>query len=525
MLLLFFNDLTLFSESLGAPSKEPPVLREESNQSTSPANENEPAYSVVDKEVKQTVETETKDHSSIKSDISSDPFYQWSNNSNTARTIKLPETHIFTPEKGTSPVSVEVVSRDVSPPPPAPQLPQPNPLEDSMPIKAPVFVKEYHDIEYSLEPKRRTADFDSEFDEFQSAEPVQSTIPITDPTTLMPISVLEPVKAEVLKEIPEIKWPDPGMTTNQIVDEDFSFMDLGQTSTQLAQSNQVVSSLMDSNTTPAAAIQNLPLNSVSSVFTTQIQENFAEKISNESAAQNDENHDDDEFDDFQAAPAVVEEVKKSHNNPITLSPAHLVSQTATQPSTWISSFDDAEVSRFVAAFPKCKVVKAGQKSAVDDSDDWSDFVTATPQNPSKTTNNDDGDDWSMFVSMPPMTKIPSPGKNPNSSQSKPNFTSWNQPMKNQYVTHSTSFLTNPPHQFSNNSLPAYINNDNVPTHSMTITDNFNYHVQTFNNQQQQQQPKRANGVSTILPDLEFAMPKHNMMNNLSRGGHFDSGKK
>lgn len=473
----------------------------------------------MDKEIKQIIETEAKDHSSIKPDIiSSDPFYQWSNNSNVARTIKLPETHIFTPEKGTSPVSREVVSRDLSPPPP--QLPPPNPQEDSMPIKAPVFVKEYHDIEYSLEPKKRAADFDSEFDDFQSAEPAQSTAPITDPPTLMPIPLLEPVKADVMKESTEIKWPDPGMPTNPIV-EDFSFMDLGQTLTQPAQSNQLVSSLMDSNTTTLATIQNFALNSVSS-SSTQINENVAAKISNESA-QNDEGHnDDDEFDDFQAAPA-IEAVKKSHNDPITLSPAHLVSQTATQPSTWISSFDDAEVSRFVAAFPKCKVSKAGQNSAVDDGDDWSDFVTATPQNPSRTTNNDDADDWSMFVSMPPITKIPSPVKNPNSSQSKPNFTSWNQPMKHQYVTHSTSFLTNPPHQFSNNSLPAYIN-DNVPT-SMTITDNFNYHVQSYNNQQQQQQqPKRTNGVSTIMPDLDFAMPKHNMM-NLSRGGHFDSGKK
>lgn len=65
---------------------------------------------------------------------------------------------------------------------------------------------------------------------------------------------------------------------------------------------------------------------------------------------------------------------------------------------------------------------------------------------------------------------------------------------------------------------------------MTITDNFNYHLQSYNNQQQQQQqPKRTNGVSTILPDLDFAMPKHNVMiNNMSRGGgggHYDTGKK
>lgn len=504
---------SLVSQTItGAPSKKPSVLQEESTQpSPSPADANERSDSFVDQEIKQTVETEAKAHASIKSDLSSDPFYQWSNNSNVARTIKLPETHIFTPEKGTSPVSREVVSRDLSPTP----LPTLNQPDESIQIKAPVFVREYHDIEYSLEPKKKSADCDAEFDDFQSAEPVSSAaaVPPVDPLTLVPTSILQPLKAEASKEGTEINWPAPGIAAaaNQLVD-DFAFMDLGQA--PAAQSNQIESSIIESNkTSPSTAIYDnfaSPLNSVSN--------------------ENGVLHDDDEFDDFQAAPAIVDEVKRQQNNPITLSPAHLVSQTANTPSTWINSFDDeAEANRIEAAFPKCKVAKASlqQKSATDDSDDWSDFVTA-PQNPSKSANNDESDDWSNFVSMPPMMKVPSFAQNPISSQmqSKPNFTSWNQPIKHQYVTHTTSFLTNgasnPPHH----GLPAYLNDNNVPTHSMTITDNFNYHLQSFNNQQQQQQqPKRPNGVSTILPDLDFAMPKQNMMNSLSRGGHYETGKK
>lgn len=516
--ILIFTHLFSFiiHYNSGAPPAKPSIPHEEPTQQPStppPADSHESTNSFMDQEVQQAVETEAKAHASIKSDLSSDPFYQWSNNSNVARTIKLPETHIFTPEKGTSPVSREVVPRDLSPTPQPPPL---NQVDDTTQVKAPVFVREYHDIEYSLEPKKRTitGEFDADFDDFQSAEPVPVAVPtIVDPlATLVPTAILQPLKAEA--EAPKegtavINWPEPGIATSVELVEDFTFMDLGLTpATQTAQSSApAVSSLIESDTPPSTVIH-------SSSTVSQVN-----GVSRE---------DDDDFDDFQAAPAVILEVKKATPaafSPITLSPAHLISQTANTPSTWINSFDEAEVNRIEAAFPKCKVPGkvTNQQRSSDDSDDWSDFVTApAPQNPSKL--NDDGDDWSMFVSMPP--KVPSLAQNPISShvQSKPNFTSWNQPIKHQYVTHSTSFLTNG----SGNN--GFTHDNSVPTNSMTITDNFNYHLQSYNNQQQQQQqPKRTNGVSTILPDLDFAMPKHNVMiNNMSRGGgggHYDTGKK
>ncbi|XP_035782441.1 uncharacterized protein LOC118461338 isoform X2 [Anopheles albimanus] len=68
------------------------------------------------------------------------------------RTIKLPETHIFTPSRGGTPVSRDITDRDI-------------------------VVREYHDVEYSLESKgnsRKEAEPD-EFNDFQSAVEVGHT--------------------------------------------------------------------------------------------------------------------------------------------------------------------------------------------------------------------------------------------------------------------------------------------------------------------------------------------------------------
>ncbi|XP_052863392.1 uncharacterized protein LOC128270029 [Anopheles cruzii] len=65
------------------------------------------------------------------------------------RTIKLPETHIFTPSRGGTPVSRDITDRDI-------------------------VVREYHDVEYSLERTggaRKEAEPD-EFNDFQSVPPV-----------------------------------------------------------------------------------------------------------------------------------------------------------------------------------------------------------------------------------------------------------------------------------------------------------------------------------------------------------------
>jgi hypothetical protein len=160
--------------------------------------------------------------------------------------------------------------------------------------------------------------------------------------------------------------------------------------------------------------------------------------------------------------------------------------------------DDDEVSRFEAAFPKCKVSPKPQPKNNEDDDDWSDFVgvptTQHHQQPPSVLNQQKSDDWSDFVSAPaPIATV-----NSISSQilsKPPNFTSWNQPSK-PYVHHTTSFLssTSAVYQYGQRS-------------GMNITNNFNY---------------QQNGISTILPDLDFAMPRNF---NLPRGSSESSGKK
>lgn len=88
-----------------------------------------------------------------------------SNNDPTAsipvvRTIKLPETHIFTPSKGVNPVSRDSTDRTEV-------------YGEEQTVVAPPVVREYHDVEYSLEKRGRTVQEDrDEFSEFQAVKSV-----------------------------------------------------------------------------------------------------------------------------------------------------------------------------------------------------------------------------------------------------------------------------------------------------------------------------------------------------------------
>lgn len=495
--------------------------------------EDESSLYVVDQEVSQVFEAEAKANAGNKSELNEASAYQWSSDitsqhhvghlasSNIVvreRTIKLPETHIFTPVKGSSPVAREVTSRDTSPAPDEQYFP-----------KGSIVVKEYHDVEYSLEPKKRV-DSDADFDDFQSAQP--ATVKTNQP--LVPLNLLEPQKVENAAN--EIKWPEPGNITQSIGNElDF----------------------LEAPKPPATVVPKvnltLPLapSATSSVVSSKKKEpEFAKPVIGTSPTEQNGKlgGDDDDFNDFQAAPPRAQAPKKVQaNDPITLSPARLVAniaQQTNQSSAWISSFDDDEVSRFEAAFPKCKTEKKSTQKSGDD-DDWSDFVAATQpfasqppsmissqtmMNMSKVSNGD-ADDWSDFVSVQPsISKIPSSRSSSAISsqfQSKPNFSSWNQPLAKPYVNHTTSFLTND----SRNQSQQFTSSNYPSQPSMTITKNFSYnfnnpelnHTTGASRNHHQQQQQRPNGISTILPELDFAMPKH--LINLPRGGSLDPGKK
>lgn len=483
--------------------------------------ENESSLYVVDQEVTQVFETEAKANASHKPELSEPSAYQWSSeigigqhhvghfSSTTAstnvlvreRTIKLPETHIFTPVKGTSPVAREVISRDVSP---APEF-----------LKGSITVKEYHDVEYSLEPKKRI-ESEGDFDDFQSAAP-----PITN--------LLEP--KIIATSSTDIKWPEPGNNTMAVVN-DLDFLEA-----------------------PAAPKPsfNLPM-APSASISKKKEQAFARPVIGTSPTEQNGSTEDDDFNDFQAAPPRTQAARQlQSNDPITLSPARLVASVGQQsnqkPGTWISSLDNDEITRIEAAFPKCKTEKKSPQKTNDDEDDWSDFVGATQPNslpyaqtqpPSTISSNSmenskysngDADDWSDFVSVPPpVSRMPtakSSGAISSQFQSKPNFSSWNQPIAKPYVNHTTSFLTN-----NSGSQSQQFTSTNYPyvTDKMNITNNFNYnfnHPELYqgmgSSSSRQQQQQKPNGVSTILPELDFAMPKN--LINLPRGGQLDPGKK
>lgn len=478
----------------------------------------------MDQEVTQVFETAAKANAGNESELSDSSAYQWSNETGFSghlassnvlvreRTIKLPETHIFTPVKGTSPVAREVTSRDVSP--------APGDVTNINFSKGTITVKEYHDVEYSLEPKKRL-ESDGDFDDFQSAQP---TVNVNPP--LVPLSVLEPKSID--KSSTEIKWPEPGNIA-QPVNNDLDFLE------------EQIPSIKPASTTPKVNF-NIPLAPTSTVSITpkKKEESFAQSIIGSATTE------DDDFNDFQAAPLQKKPIQS--NDPITLSPARLVA-TANKPSkqqsSWISSMDNDEVNRIEAAFPKCKTEKkTPQKN--DDEDDWSEFVGASqsptslpfPQPPSTISSNvmnsssrfqnGESDDWSDFVSVSPVPKMSTSksfGAISSQFQSKPHFSSWSQPAK-PYVNHTTSFLTSDSgsnsQKFSSSNYP-YVT-EKLPRHSMTITNNFNYNgIHHGIGAPGGSHQTKTNGISTILPELDFAMPKNFI--NLPRGGQIDPGKK
>ncbi|XP_070502971.1 uncharacterized protein Afti isoform X2 [Chironomus tepperi] len=401
------------------------------------------------------------------------------------RTIKLPETHIFTPIKSISPVAREV-SRESSP------------IENDK-DKRSVVIKEYHDVEYSLESSKKTEQ-DNDFGDFNDFQSAVNDVPIQPlkPAILLPTNVLEPQKLTVLEPQKVIETKQPEIISTAVNDHDFT----------------------------ATTVTNLP-NQVSryDVFT-ELTKAPTKPI-------------EDDFADFQAAPIILPQkapiIEKVQHQPLfkedsslTLSPSRLAnsmqkmsesSHGQQKVTSWMhDTLDSDEISRIEAAFPKCKI-DSKKKQNIDD-DEWCDFQSVSqssntvPNHTSDTkkmsSDNTDTSDWSDFVSVP----IVKPSINASQFLSKPNFPSWNQPSK-PYVNHTTSFLS------SNNSHydQSFYARNKQP---MTITNNFNYN---FERQDVPSIPpyQMSNGISTILPDLQFALPK--TLINLSRGNGSDTTKK
>lgn len=353
------------------------------------------------------------------------------------RVIKLPETHIFTPIKSVSPVAI---SKDI-------------PLDETKSEKTTIYVKEYHDVEYSLEPKFKNEP-ENDFDEFQSAVVVDESIKSVSNKLdiLVPQNVFKPT--EILQPL-SVSKPTQSNSDFLIPQK------VNSTSTQ-NKSNEQTSS------------------------------------------------DDFDFTEFQAAPCVVNQQPivtttppKEKTNSLTLSPMHLVNSY-----NKANNVQSENKSKYLN-----NATSIGESNC---DDDWSDFVSSTTTTANAPSRNND---WSDFVSVP----IAKPSI-PNSSQfpSKPNFSSWNQPIssssssKSYAVNHTTSFLSS----YHPTDIGIERKNANKP---MNITNNFNYGVDQCQDKSYQ---GMSNGISTILPDLQFAIP--NNLINLSRANTSstsNSGKK
>lgn len=247
---------------------------------------------------------------------------------------------------------------------------------------------------------------------------------------------------------------------------------------------------------------------------------------------------DDEFTDFQSvtpapAPAQVQNGFKENSilppsinpsPPKTLVPNILVPENkkimtiepilAPSKINWPDpGVDMDEIARIEAAFSHKTIpdVKPVQKSATDD--DWSDFVSVKNpipkiQNPIEikpivTTNppKEDDDDWSDFVSS-----TPNQWNNSSQLQSGPNFSSWNMPPPQFNSWNNTNLFQTPINQQTQQpQTGGYLAN---------LNNGFNYGVNNQTSKKTNLNQKSSPSIS-ILPDLGFAAPKTIM--NIPKG--------
>ena len=444
------------------------------------------------------------------------------------RTIKLPETHIFTPVKGSNPISQEVISDD-------PITVTLAAGSETLYAKSQIIVKEYHDIEYSLEmPKADMEADNSDFSDFQSV-PVDNLKEA--PVVASAFDLLKPQKIGTSSM--DIKWPEPGNVA-QPMDDAFDNIIMTTDENKIKPTLPPPPPSTVAVAAVAAVVAPIQLNVNSGLLNKKKDNAYLKPMIGTSPTAENGITEEDDFNDFQTAmpsipavPNIVENpihTKYSHlNDSITLSPRRLVPNVNKpeenhQQSAWISSMDADEIDRIQAAFPKCKT-DATKKTTpkTNDDEEWSDFVVVPPtsshqqpmslpsfastqppstissnylQNSSPVSNSGGGesDDWSDFVSVP--AKMTATGAKhisiSNQFPSRPNF-AWNQSKPPASFTHHTSFLSEAPRN------QHYSN-------SVNITNNFNYNY-AMNQQQPNFQPQPKTNISTILPELDFALPK------------------
>uniref|UniRef100_U5ER97 Putative aftiphilin n=1 Tax=Corethrella appendiculata TaxID=1370023 RepID=U5ER97_9DIPT len=437
----------------------------------------------------------------------------------TVRTIKLPETHIFTPNKCINPISMNVTNKDDIVVVDSVTIPgnvnNEHIDDDEIPPKIDknIINKEYRDIEYSLDKckqqqlETKTIPVDNyfvasnnnnnnldEFSDFQS-------VPIDNEKEQQQTNHVFNITSNNFQQNhhKDTIWPD-------IVDNKKD-----QSDKYLKYSKPII------GRSPTEELD-----------TVEVDE-------------------DEEFTDFQAAtttPAPTTSTTKQSNEPI-LRPSPIIMPEKINMNTpkidWPDpGIDPDEIARIEAAFPKCKVKSnnkdSGNSSANTsnntsntsdnlDDDEWNDFVSSEPsvknisqsikpspiinvkplipsstsQTVTKSTLVDD--EWTDFISN---VSNPSSNFTPTSQQTNnlklnhfnttPKFSSWNQPTQL------------PPPQFNswNNSNLYYQNTNQLyqqQQHVPTTTSQYTNNNHKIKSPQHQQIPNIS-----LIPDLGFIGP-------------------
>lgn len=444
----------------------------------------------------------------------------------------LRETHIFTPNKSSNPISREVSidKNDVAvvvvaaPPAAAAVIDDDNEFSEfqsssEIKIDKNVITKEYRDVEYDPEKLKIS----------KSISP----------------TILQPIKID--SGSITINWPEPGnLSKSYNIDSD-RFDSYATTSAAVAETKPI-EKVQDFEFTEFHGTNTVKYEPDDDEFTNfqgglKINNlKYSKPIVGTSPTPPIEiikDDFDDEFTDFQSVTPVIvpngfnENHKKTNSilppsinpsPPITLVPNILVPEnkkimTIEQPLAptkinWPDpGVDMDEIARIEAAFAHKSIVdeKPVKKSTTDD-DDWSDFVSVKTENPTSVAKPivtkpqpKEDDDWSDFVSSTTNQW------NNNSSQlvqsGGPNFSSWNMPPPQFNSWNNTNLFQTPINQQTQQQPQSgYLAN---------LNNGLNYGVNNQTSKNKTNLNQKSSPSISILPDLGFVAPKTIM--NIPKG--------
>jgi hypothetical protein len=440
-------------------------------------------------------------------------------NRSIVRTIKLPETHIFTPIKSTSAISQEVTNRDMdfgnfSTATPVPAIGGDEVIKE---IDNKIVVKEYHDVEYRLDsPKPPPTEVTC------WPEPAASKLNVDDifgGILTAKVAALPPVTVSPIHEPPrksekEFKKPIIGLspTENQNTgaDED-EFSDFQAAVVPPPSTFPSYDTWLRNSQTTTPTHHNIPAVDAAasapqfnhSVVTNQIlllptklertQESNATALSSEVLGDNMGWSD------------------------------QLSKQSAAAKINWPEPGVDAdELARFEAAFPKMSnqtpAAVPAKKADTEEDDEWSDFVShkhtaVAPQNSVSSVD----DEWSDFVSA---ATIAPPPVSSQYASNRPSFPAWHQPTTNasyhnQYHPGRDQYDYGQQYQSPAFHGAPQPSRDTVPTIAYNIG-GYNF-MSNFQSTAASAQAKTVQR-SSAMPELDFVAPKKFIGAFVSGGG-------